>query len=70
MEGHQPIQEEPYMKEQYTAVIKQSGKWWIGWIEEVSGVNCQEGSKEQLLESLRVTLREALYGWYRQSGKV
>lgn len=48
------------MKEQYTAVIKQSGKWWIGWIEEVSGVNCQEGSKEQLLESLRVTLREAL----------
>lgn len=48
------------MKEQYTAVIKQSGKWWIGWIEEVPGVNCQEGSKEQLLESLRVTLREAL----------
>ena len=48
------------MKEQYTAVVKQSGKWWIGWIEEVPGVNCQEGSKEQLLESLRVTLREAL----------
>lgn len=48
------------MKEQYTAVIKQSGKWWIGWIEEIPGVNCQEGSKEQLLESLRITLREAL----------
>lgn len=48
------------MKEQYTAVIKQSGKWWIGCIEEVPGVNCQEGSKEQLLESLRITLREAL----------
>jgi predicted RNase H-like HicB family nuclease len=48
------------MKEDYTAVIKQSGRWWIGWIEEVPGVNCQEATKEELLESLRVTLREAL----------
>ena len=48
------------MKAHYTAVIKQSGQWWIGWIEEVPGVNCQEASKEELLESLRVTLREAL----------
>jgi predicted RNase H-like HicB family nuclease len=48
------------MKEHYTAVIKQRGRWWIGWIEEVPGVNCQEASKEELLESLRVTLREAL----------
>ncbi|OQW99903.1 MAG: hypothetical protein BWK80_62385 [Desulfobacteraceae bacterium IS3] len=48
------------MKETYTAVIRQSGQWWIGWIEEVSGVNCQEASKEELLDSLRITLREAL----------
>lgn len=48
------------MKETYTAVIKQSGEWWIGWIEEVPGVNCQEATREQLLESLRLTLREAL----------
>jgi predicted RNase H-like HicB family nuclease len=48
------------MKGSYTAVIKQRGRWWIGWIEEVPGVNCQEASKEELLESLRVTLREAL----------
>ena len=48
------------MKETYTAVIKKSGDWWIGWIEEVPGVNCQEASKEQLIESLQVTLREAL----------
>lgn len=48
------------MKENYTAVIKQSGRWWIGWVEEVPGVNCQEATKEELLESLRVTLREAL----------
>jgi predicted RNase H-like HicB family nuclease len=45
---------------EFTAVIKQSGRWWIGWIEEVPGVNCQEGTREELLETLRITLREAL----------
>jgi predicted RNase H-like HicB family nuclease len=44
----------------FTAVIKQDKNWWIGWIEEVPGVNCQEETKEKLLESLRITLKEAL----------
>ena len=44
----------------YTAVIKQSGNWWLGWIEEIPGVNCQEATREELLESLRITLLEAL----------
>ncbi len=44
----------------YTAVIKQDDGWWIGWIEEIPGVNCQERTKEALLESLRITLKEAL----------
>lgn len=44
----------------FTAVVKQDGDWWIGWIEEIPGVNCQEASREELLESLRVTLGEAL----------
>lgn len=48
------------MNKEYTAVIKQDGDWWVGWIEEVPGVNCQESTREELLESLRVTLREAL----------
>jgi len=48
------------MNNEYTAVIKQDGEWWIGWIEEVPGVNCQEATREELIESLRVTLREAL----------
>ena len=48
------------MNNEYTAVIKQDGEWWIGWIEEVPGVNCQERTREDLIESLRVTLREAL----------
>ena len=48
------------MKNEYTAVVKQDGEWWIGWIEEVPGVNCQEATREELIESLKVTLREAL----------
>lgn len=48
------------MKTEYTAVIKHAGRWWIGWIEEVPGVNCQERTRKELVDSLRVTLREAL----------
>lgn len=48
------------MNKEYTSVLKQEGEWWIGWIEEVPGVNCQEHSREELIESLKVTLREAL----------
>ena len=40
--------------------MKRSGPWWIGWIAEVPGVNCQERTKDALLETLTVTLREAL----------
>ncbi|MEO6050828.1 MAG: type II toxin-antitoxin system HicB family antitoxin [Pyrinomonadaceae bacterium] len=48
------------MANKYSAVVKQDGDWWIGWIEEVPGVNCQEPTRERLLESLRITLGEAL----------
>jgi predicted RNase H-like HicB family nuclease len=48
------------MQSHYTAVIKQEGDWWVGWIEEISGVNCQERTYEELRKTLEVTLREAL----------
>jgi len=48
------------MNSQYTAIVKKDGDWWVGWIEEVPGVNCQEGSREELMKSLKVTLKEAL----------
>lgn len=44
----------------YSAVIRQDGPWWIGWIEEVPGVNCQGATREELLEHLREALAEAL----------
>jgi predicted RNase H-like HicB family nuclease len=43
----------------YTAILKRDGDWWIGWVEEVPGVNAQERSREELLASLRVILVEA-----------
>ena len=48
------------MTPSFTAVIRQDGPWWIGWVEEIPGVNAQEHSREELLESLRLVLREAL----------
>ena len=44
----------------FTAVIKEEDNWWIGWVEEVPGVNCQERTHSELMESLRITLQEAL----------
>ncbi len=48
------------MAQTYTAVIKQDADWWIGWIEEVPGVNAQERTREGLIVSLRDVLAEAL----------
>jgi predicted RNase H-like HicB family nuclease len=48
------------MNQIYTAIVKQDGDWWIGWIEEIPGVNCQEATREELLETLKITLQEAL----------
>jgi predicted RNase H-like HicB family nuclease len=48
------------MKNEYTAVIIHENGWWVGWIEEVPGVNCQERTEEALKETLEITLREAL----------
>ncbi len=48
------------MQNEYTAVVKQEDGWWVGWIEEIPGVNCQEKTYDELKETLAVTLKEAL----------
>ena len=48
------------MKTSYTAVIQQDGDWWIGWVEEIPGVNSQGYTREELLENLQSALHEAL----------
>ena len=43
----------------YSAVIQQ-GQWWIGWIEEIAGVNSQGATREELVANLRDALSEAI----------
>lgn len=45
---------------QYRAVIKKSGNWWIGWLIDLPGVNAQERSKGELIESLRIGAEDML----------
>ncbi len=45
---------------QYTAVIKKTESWWIGWIEEIPGVNSQGETRAELLANLRSALGEAI----------
>jgi len=48
------------VRKNYSVAIKKEGRWWIGWVEKIPGVNCQERTREELLETLRITLIEAL----------
>ena len=44
----------------YTAIVQQQGKWWIGWIKDIPGVDCQERTYDELLDSLRAGLKDIL----------
>jgi predicted RNase H-like HicB family nuclease len=48
------------MKNKFTAVIKQNEGWWIGWVQEIPGVNSQGKTRAELLKNLRSALKEAL----------
>ncbi|MCP5050608.1 MAG: type II toxin-antitoxin system HicB family antitoxin [bacterium] len=48
------------MQNTYTPIVKEDSGWWIGWIKELPGVNCQEPSREELMKSMQATLTEAL----------
>jgi predicted RNase H-like HicB family nuclease len=48
------------MKRTFNAVIKRDEGWWIGWVEEIPGVNSQGKTRAELLKNLRSALKEAL----------
>ena len=48
------------MNSNYNAVIQRDGKWRIGWVEEVPGVNSQGATRDELIDNLRSALSEAL----------
>jgi hypothetical protein len=44
----------------FRAIIKKTGNWWIGWLIDLPGVNAQEKTREELLESLRLGAEDML----------
>ena len=44
----------------WTAIVGQDDGWWVGWIAEMPGVNAQERTRADLLDTLADVLREAL----------
>lgn len=48
------------MKNGYTPVIAKRERFWIGWIEEVPGVNSQGETREELMANLESALSEML----------
>lgn len=44
------------MKRQLTAVYKKQGKWHLGWIEEIPGVNTQGKTLKEVKENLKEAL--------------
>lgn len=44
----------------YTALIQRDGPWWIGWVQEIPGVNSQGATREELIDNLRSALGEAI----------
>lgn len=45
-----------HMKQQFTAIYKKQGKWYLGWVEEIPGVNTQG----RTLYEVKKNLKEAL----------
>jgi predicted RNase H-like HicB family nuclease len=48
------------MRNEFTAVVQRDRAWWVGWIEEIPGVNSQGESREELMENLQSALKEML----------
>ena len=44
----------------YRAIVKKADGWWIGWLVDLPGVNAQEKTKIELIESLRIGAQDML----------
>ena len=41
------------MVREFTAIYKKSGKWYLGWIEEIPGANTQGKTLKEVKENLK-----------------
>ena len=44
------------MARRFTAIYKKSGKWYLGWVEEIPGVNTQGKTLKETKENLKEAL--------------
>ena len=44
------------MVKEFTAIYKKSGKWYLGWVEEIPGVNTQGKTLKEVKENLKEAL--------------
>jgi len=44
------------MARQFTAIYKKSGRWYLGWVEEIPGVNTQGRTLKEAKENLKEAL--------------
>lgn len=44
------------MARQFTAIYKKRGKWYLGWVEEIPGVNTQGKTLQEAKENLKEAL--------------
>lgn len=44
------------MSRQFTAIYKKSGRWYLGWVEEIPGVNTQGKTLKEVKENLKEAL--------------
>ena len=45
------------MKGEFTAIYEKRGDWYIGYVEEITGVNTQGKTMEEVRENLKEALR-------------
>ncbi len=48
------------MRSQLTAVYEKKGEWYIGYVEEISGVNTQGRTLREVKENLKDALKMVL----------
>lgn len=48
------------MERVFTAVFENVGKFYIGWVEELPGVNTQAGTLEEVRENIREAIELVL----------
>lgn len=49
-----------YMERKFTAVYQKAGAWYLGWVEEIPGVNTQGKTLKETKENLRDALELVL----------